>query len=76
MILCTTFVPTKQVLLTFAYFFTYRGDDGEFEPLDIVPFSEFPVIPEEIKMHLRNYVPPPPPKKGGNNAKAGNNPKK
>jgi len=49
---------------------SYRGDDGtEFEKLDITPYSQFPVIPEEIKMHLRNYVPPPPPpapkKKGG-----------
>jgi len=49
----------------------YRGDDGvEFEKLDITPYSQFPVIPEEIKMHLRNYVPPPPPpppakKRGG-----------
>ncbi|ODM98720.1 Transcription elongation factor B polypeptide 2 [Orchesella cincta] len=40
---------------------SYRGDDGEFEKLDITPFGEFPVIPEAIKMHLRNYVPPPPP---------------
>ncbi|CAL8109396.1 unnamed protein product [Orchesella dallaii] len=40
---------------------TYRGDDGEFEKLEIDPYGEFPVIPEAIKMHLRNYVPPPPP---------------
>lgn len=43
----------------------YRGEDGtEFEKLEITPYGEFTVIPEEIKMHLRNYVPPPPPKKG------------
>lgn len=45
----------------------YRGDDGEFEKVEITPYGEFPVIPEEVKMHLRNYVPPPAPpgKKGG-----------